>query len=202
MPGKNSPCLQKIKRSHSAVKIATTSSNTRTWKGFLMLERKGVIGFLRRIHESILKAGAPARQSVVIESDWPEYNFAWAMIEHRIAGKPVPDFNLWRRADELQQSLTETEQRADDLQTQLEALEQRRRAEFEAGAVAERRVEVLEGLLRTSLIAMKRIYQAGYDRIVDAGGSCDTPEYMMENDPTAREIRSTLNPATESASHD
>lgn len=104
--------------------------------------------------------------------------------------------------DALQQNMNVADQRADDLQTQLDELEQRRRAEFEAGAVAERRVEVLEGLLRASLIAMKRIYQAGYDRIVDAGGSCDTPEYMMESDPTAREIRSTLKPATEGASHE
>lgn len=48
---------------------------------------------------------------VVVEHDWPEYNLVWAMLEHRIAGKPVPDFNLWRRAGELQQRLTAAEQR-------------------------------------------------------------------------------------------
>ena len=44
---------------------------------------------------------------VVVEHDWPEYHLVWAMIEHRMAGKPVPDFNLWRRADELQQRIDE-----------------------------------------------------------------------------------------------
>lgn len=57
------------------------------------------------------------------------------------------------------------------------------------------RVDVLEGLLRTSIIAMKRIYQAGYDRIIAAGGTCDTPEYMMQSDPTVRDIRAALKPA-------
>jgi hypothetical protein len=46
--------------------------------------------------------------------------------------------------------------------------------------------------LEQALLAMKRIYQAGYDRIVDAGGTCDTPEYMMQHDPTARELRALL----------
>lgn len=55
---------------------------------------------------------------VVIEHDWPEYQLVWAMIEHRMAGKPVPDFNLWRRADELQQRLTTADQRIDELTAQ------------------------------------------------------------------------------------
>lgn len=49
-------------------------------------------------------------ECVVVESDWPEYHLVWAMIEHRMAGKPVPDFNLWRRADELQQRLNAADQ--------------------------------------------------------------------------------------------
>lgn len=56
---------------------------------------------------------------VVVERDWPEYHLVWAMLEHRMAGKPVPDFNAWRRADELQQRLTKADQRIDDLETQL-----------------------------------------------------------------------------------
>ena len=51
----------------------------------------------------------PRRECVVVESDWPEYHLVWAMLEHRMAGKQVPDFNLWRRADELQQRLAEAE---------------------------------------------------------------------------------------------
>jgi len=41
-------------------------------------------------------------ECVVVEHDWPEYQLVWSMIEHRMAGKPVPNFNDWRRADELQ----------------------------------------------------------------------------------------------------
>lgn len=52
---------------------------------------------------------------VVVEKDWPEYHLVWAMLEHRMAGKPVPDFNLWRQADDLQQRLTVAEQRSGDL---------------------------------------------------------------------------------------
>lgn len=106
-------------------------------------------------------------ECVVVESDWPEYQLVWAMIEHRMAGKPVPDFSLWRRADALQALLTAADERAD----------------------------VLEGLLRTSLVAMTRIYSSGRDFIVGAGSDCDSVELMMENDPTAREIRAALKPA-------
>ena len=43
----------------------------------------------RRAHEQMFAAGAPARQLLVIESDWPEYEPAWAAIEARVTGKPV-----------------------------------------------------------------------------------------------------------------
>lgn len=55
-------------------------------------------------------------ECVVVESDWPEYQLVWAMIEHRMAGKPVPDFSLWRRADALQALLTAADERADVLE--------------------------------------------------------------------------------------
>ena len=60
---------------------------------------------------------------------------------------------------------------------------------------ADELADVLEGLLRTSLVAMTRIYSAGRDFIVGAGSDCDSVELMMENDPTAREIRAALKPA-------
>jgi len=63
---------------------------------------------------------------VVVEHDWPEYHLVWAMIEHRMAGKPVPDFNLWRRTDELQQRLNAADQRIDELEqdkARLDAIE-------------------------------------------------------------------------------
>src|SRR3546814_16773130 len=43
----------------------------------------------------------PHRECVVVESDWPAYRWVWAMLEHRMAGKPVPAFNPWRRDDAL-----------------------------------------------------------------------------------------------------
>lgn len=94
-------------------------------------ERRAVNGFLRRIHESVLKAGAPARQSVVIESDWPEYEPAWQMIERRMAGQPpvtaaeeLDAVLHWRtkhsqaikERDALQQRLTAADERVDVLE--------------------------------------------------------------------------------------
>ncbi len=59
---------------------------------------------------------------------------------------------------------------------------------------ADERADVLEGFLRISLVAMKRIYLAGEDRIIELGGDCDSAEVMMEGDPAAREIRAALKP--------
>ena len=61
-------------------------------------------------------------ECVVVERDWPEYHLVWAMLEHRMAGKPVPNFNDWRRADELQQRLTAADQEIDDLRAELKAV--------------------------------------------------------------------------------
>ena len=63
-------------------------------------------------------------ESVVVESDWPEYHLVWAMLEHRMAGKPVPNFNDWRRADELQQRLNAADQRIDDLVAEIATVRQ------------------------------------------------------------------------------
>ena len=43
----------------------------------------------------------PHRECVVIESDWPEYNFVWLMLEHRMGGHPVPDFNAVKCAADV-----------------------------------------------------------------------------------------------------
>jgi hypothetical protein len=58
----------------------------------------------------------PRRECVVVESDWPEYEIVWAMIEHRMGGKPVPDFDRVSAENlALQQRLTVQDQREDDL---------------------------------------------------------------------------------------
>ena len=58
-------------------------------------------------------------ESVVVEADWPEYDFVWLMLAHRMSGKPVPDFNAVRSADELKHRISELE---DLLQLSLDAL--------------------------------------------------------------------------------
>ena len=73
------------------------------------LQQVPLRNFLRENH-------VPQIECVVVEHDWPEYHLVWAMIEHRMAGKPVPNFNDWRRADELQQRLTVADERADLLE--------------------------------------------------------------------------------------
>lgn len=40
----------------------------------------------RLVHDRMFAAGAPGRQFLVIESDWPEYELAWASIEARVLG--------------------------------------------------------------------------------------------------------------------
>lgn len=50
----------------------------------------------------------------------------------------------------------------------------------------------LRGAVEQALLAIKRIYQAGHDGIVSAGGSCDKPGAMFEGDPTVRELRALL----------
>lgn len=44
---------------------------------------------------------------VVVEKDWPEYNFVWLMLEHRMAGYPVPDFNDVKCAADVQAAQSE-----------------------------------------------------------------------------------------------
>lgn len=46
-------------------------------------------------------------ECVVVESDWPEYNFVWLMLEHRMAGFPVPDFNAVKCAADVQAAQSE-----------------------------------------------------------------------------------------------
>lgn len=61
-------------------------------------------------------------ECVVVESDWPEYNFVWLMLEHRMAGFPVPDFNAVKCAADVaiaEQRLAAAEQRNATLETAL-----------------------------------------------------------------------------------
>ncbi|EKT4494995.1 hypothetical protein QEM27_002725 [Pseudomonas putida] len=46
----------------------------------------------RIAHDRMFAAGAPPRQFLVIESDWPEYELAWASIEARVLGSGSAPF--------------------------------------------------------------------------------------------------------------
>lgn len=107
---------------------------------------KDEVEYLRDCHPKAMV------ECVVVESDWPEYQLVWAMIEHRMAGKPVPDFNLWCRADALQALLTAADERSD----------------------------VLEGLLRDSKDVMYGIWDTSYDH--EAGDALSALDLMERID--------------------
>lgn len=46
---------------------------------------------------------------VVVEKDWPEYDFVWLMLEHRMAGYSVPDFNAVKCAADVAVAQAELE---------------------------------------------------------------------------------------------
>lgn len=43
----------------------------------------------RIVHEQMFGAGAPPRQFLVLESDWPEFEPTWVAIEQRVCGTPL-----------------------------------------------------------------------------------------------------------------
>ena len=92
--------------------------------------RRNFSGRCRALHEQMLISGAPARSFLVIESDWPEYEPVWQMIERRMVGQPqvtaADELNAllhWRdkhakairERDALQLRLNAAEQRIDEL---------------------------------------------------------------------------------------
>ncbi|MGN7442206.1 hypothetical protein [Pseudomonas lactis] len=90
---------------------------------YIVVKLKHLAGLQQAPLRNFLRENrVPQIECVVVEHDWPEYHLVWAMIEHRMAGKPVPNFNDWRRADELQQRLTAADQEIDDLRAELKAV--------------------------------------------------------------------------------
>jgi hypothetical protein len=87
----------------------------------------------------------PRRECVVVESDWPEYQLVRAMIEHRMAGKPVPDFNLWRQADALAQQLATSESRLHDVAKLCATVEQQLAASQAREADLSKDLKVIDG---------------------------------------------------------
>lgn len=95
------------------------------------LVRRNFSGRCRNFYEQMLIAGAPARRFLVIESDWPEYEPVWQMIERRMSGQPpvtaaeeLEAVLHWRdkhavaikERDALQQRLNAADQRIDELE--------------------------------------------------------------------------------------
>ena len=90
---------------------------------YIVVKLKHLAGLQQAPLRNFLRENrVPQIECVVVEHDWPEYHLVWAMIEHRMAGKPVPNFNDWRRADELQQRLTAADQEIADLRDELKAV--------------------------------------------------------------------------------
>ncbi|MDF2797126.1 MAG: hypothetical protein K0S85_4879 [Pseudomonas orientalis] len=90
---------------------------------YIVVKLKHLAGLQQAPLRNFLRENrVPQIECVVVEHDWPEYHLVWAMIEHRMAGKPVPDFALWRRANELQERLNAADQRNDDLGASLKDL--------------------------------------------------------------------------------
>ena len=118
--------------------------------------RQVVNAFLASLAEvSAHSCRIPQRQFLVIESDWPEHEPAWQMIERRMTGQPpvtaaeeLEAVRYWRgkhtqairERDALQLLLNERDE-------QNHSLEQRRQAEQQACQAAERRVVELQSEL-------------------------------------------------------
>lgn len=64
------------------------------------------------LRESMSKNGVPDRQFVVIESDWPEYQLAWAMIKARVSSEPL-SLSLPHRMIKTERSSDEYDMHAD-----------------------------------------------------------------------------------------
>jgi hypothetical protein len=94
------------------------------------LDRDVALSNLEHVAALLFVWNAPERKCLVIESDWPEYEPAWQMIERRMAGQPpvtaaeeLDAVLHWRsrhaqavrERDALQQRLNEQDQQADDL---------------------------------------------------------------------------------------
>lgn len=89
---------------------------------------------------------------VVVEHHWPEYEIVWAMIEHRMGGKPVPDFDRVTAENlALQQRLTVQDQRVDELEAEVARLNRvkfalKELAESHAGNLSVSRYHLSEAL--------------------------------------------------------
>lgn len=72
----------------------------------------------------------PERQYVVVESDWPEYEQVWAMIEARVDGKPSPYEVLEQQLKALRQHKSDYMEAAEGTRRALTRENKRLRSEL------------------------------------------------------------------------
>lgn len=63
----------------------------------------------------------PSREYVVVESDWPEYEIVWKMIQDRVEGRQNELASLRAQLEAVNAKLAEAEQERDQLAEQVEA---------------------------------------------------------------------------------
>lgn len=104
-------------------------------------ERMNVGRLLRQLDEII---NAPQREYVAVESDWPEYEKVWQMIEDRVTGKTAP-----AQPDELQEAREELARVRAELEV-FTTSAQRRESELSAELdhVKQVNAELMQGLKR------------------------------------------------------
>lgn len=66
-----------------------------------------------------------------------------------------------------------------------------RNNKFKLGLANAREAELVAGL-EQALMCIKRVYQAGYDSLLDANVRVDPPLTMFQNDPTVRDIQALI----------
>jgi hypothetical protein len=124
---------------------------------YIVIKRKDLgnvpVAYQSHLVEPIfsLLSHLPRRECLVIESDWPEYQPVWQMIERRMAGQPpvtaaeeldavlhwrAKHTQVIRERDALQQRLNAADQKIDELEAELGPTFQQIRANNQAVADA------------------------------------------------------------------
>ncbi|EIM13825.1 hypothetical protein [Pseudomonas chlororaphis] len=138
------------------------------------LDRDVALSNLEHVAALLFGWNAPERKCLVIESDWPEYEPAWQMVERRMTGQtPVT------AAEELDAVLHWRGKHAQVI---------RERAALQADLDArDQRVDELEGLLRLARQFVVNGIDLGYIKMPDV----DTPDPAHDLVP---KIDAALNP--------
>lgn len=169
-----------------------------------------------------LLAHLPQRRFAVIESDWPEFEPVWRMIEARVTGV-VPEVMRWPLKGVLPgvEGISKAvlkpvvvlasdydalaAQRDEGLERErlsgqhikaLEALNQQSAKQrdhwIEEHARLQQRLAEVTDLLKHMTCSYHRALENGYDRIIFLGGDCDSVDKMENDDPFYAKARAFL----------